>query len=124
MTSTGRTGGLDTTTRRIADDLVVLTVRGEIDIATAEGLRTPLVALAGESPCGGVVVADLGEVGFFSSAGIEALLVAHEKLSHSDGLLRVVTAPVVRRALVAVGLHRALELHDSLDTALATRGSG
>ncbi|GAA3861781.1 anti-sigma factor antagonist [Saccharothrix violaceirubra] len=113
-----------TATREIGG-VVVLAVRGEIDIATAEEVRGPLVDLAGRAPGGGVVVADLAEVGFFSSAGIEALLVAHERLRDSGGALHVVTAPIVRRALVAVGLDRALDLYDSLDEALpASRESG
>lgn len=118
MTSARRVDGLRTATQQVSDDVVVLAADGEIDISTAEALRGPLVELACRAPEGGTVVADLTGITFFSSPGIEALLVAHERLRESGGVLQVVTAPVVRRALTAVGLDRALRLHDTLDAAL------
>ncbi|GGP44517.1 STAS domain-containing protein [Saccharothrix coeruleofusca] len=110
---------MHTETQRIGEDVVVLAAAGEIDIATAEDLRKPLIELAGRTPEGGTVVADLTGITFFSSPGIEALLVAHERLGQVGGTLHVVAAPVVRRALTAVGLDRALRLHDTLEAALS-----
>ncbi|MGM1062320.1 STAS domain-containing protein [Saccharothrix sp. Mg75] len=113
---------LSTTTVRGDDGVVVLVARGEVDIATVTALRRPLMELVGCAAEGGTVVADLAGVEFFSSPGIEALLTAHQRLRDAGATLRVVTAPLVRRTLVTVGLHRELSLHDTLDDALAAAG--
>ncbi|GAA2670714.1 MULTISPECIES: STAS domain-containing protein [Actinosynnema] len=118
MTSARRTEGLKTSTRQLDGGVVVFEAVGEVDISTADDLREPLVDLAGGIAAGGVLVVDLSGIGFFSSPGIEALLVADKRVRAAGGRLRVVTSPVVRRALVAVGLRQALDMRDALDDAL------
>lgn len=74
------------------DGVPVVTVTGEVDIATAPLLRAELTTQLAQSPV--VLVVDLREVTFFDSSGIGALLAAHRQAAD----LRVVAdrAPVLR----------------------------
>jgi len=97
----------------------VVTVRGEIDLANSATLRQVVtdeqraVAAAG----GTVVVVDLAEVTFLDSSGL-AVLVAVDR--NPEARMRVVVATrAVERVLALTGLDRTLEVHASLDAALA-----
>jgi anti-anti-sigma factor len=64
---------------------VVVTVEGDVDIATAPVLYATLREAA-DGP-GGSVVADFAEVGFIDSSGVQCLLaVQHEIASHGATL--------------------------------------
>ncbi|GAA1274711.1 STAS domain-containing protein [Saccharothrix xinjiangensis] len=106
----------ETSTTRVGEGLTVVAARGELDIATVDKLREPLLDAIGDGR-GGVVV-DLTDVRFFASIGIEVLLVAHERTRAGGGALKVVTPRLVRRTLISVGLGEVLELHDTLEGAL------
>ncbi|MGM1060811.1 anti-sigma factor antagonist [Saccharothrix sp. Mg75] len=108
----------ETTTRRDADGgTVVLSARGQLDIATVHLLRDPVTAAVGDGD--GTVVLDLSDVDFFASVGIDVLLRAHEATRRGGGALRVVVPRLIRRTLTSVGLAHVLDLHDTLDEALS-----
>ena len=84
----------------------VVTVAGEIDIATATRLRERLFELAAS---GRPLVADLDQVRFIDSAGLAALVGAAKRAAAHGGSLHVVCArPRVRQLFRLTGLDRRL----------------
>ena len=95
---------------------MVVTARGEVDLATVGLLSEPLLsALSG----GGGAVVDLTEVGFLGAAGLALLARAHAAGEARGGALRVV-APTraVLRPLRATGLHGTLRVFPSVREAV------
>ena len=101
-------------TRR--DRGAVVTVRGEVDLATAPALAD---ALAGIAPGDGPAVVDLTDVGFLDSSGLSVLLQARERLSAGAGLRLVVTRPALQRVLAVTGLDEVFVVAPTVDEALA-----
>jgi len=82
----------------------VVTVAGEVDIATAARLRERLSGLAAG---GGPLVAGLDQVCFIDSAGLAALAGAANRAAAHGGSLHVVCArPGVRQLFRLTGLDR------------------
>ncbi|MGM1065735.1 anti-sigma factor antagonist [Saccharothrix sp. Mg75] len=99
-------------------DAVVVTVVGELDQATAPRLREVLDTALDDRP--GVIVVDLRGVDLLASAGLAALIAAHDQ-ALPDTALRVVagdTTPALRSVQLS-GLDELLVVHPSLDHALA-----
>ena len=94
----------------------IVTVAGEIDIATAARLRERLFELAaGGCP----LVADLDQVRFIDSAGLAALVGAAKRAAAHGGSLHVVCArPRIRQLFQLTGLDRRLPPARTLDEAL------
>ncbi|UXA09023.1 STAS domain-containing protein [Mycobacterium sp. SMC-2] len=105
-------------TRRDADGAVVLQVSGAVDIITAPSLATHIdIALAG-TPA--VLVIDLTEVDFLSSAGITVLVEVHRLTENSPTSLRVAAdGSGTGRSLRIVGLDEFIDLYPTVDEALA-----
>jgi anti-sigma B factor antagonist len=103
----------------------VVSVAGEIDIATAARLREGLAGLAaGGCP----LVADLDQVRFIDSAGLAALVGAANRADAHGGSLHVVCArPRIRQLFRLTGLDRRLPpartLDEALDALMAARGA-
>ena len=74
----------------------IVTVAGEIDIATVSRLRERLLELAAD---GGSLVADLDRVGFIDSAGLGALVGVAKRAAAGGGSLQVVCAQPKTRQL-------------------------
>jgi len=86
---------------------IMITVRGEIDLAVAEGLRRRLVALA--HPATGRIVLDLSRVTFVDCAGLHALIAIDHHVRDRSGTVYVAAAsPVVARLFELVGPFAAL----------------
>jgi anti-sigma B factor antagonist len=86
----------------------VITVAGEIDIATAPQLGERLAVLAGS---GRPVIADLDQVRFIDAAGLRVLAAAARHAAAGGGSLHVVSARhQVRRAFTLTGLDRQVPL--------------
>jgi anti-sigma B factor antagonist len=103
----------------------IVTVVGEIDIATAPRLRERLFELAAR---GRPLVADLDQVRFIDSAGLATLVGAAKQAAAHGGSLHVVCAqPNVRQLFRLTGLdHRlppARTLDEALDALIAARGT-
>jgi anti-sigma B factor antagonist len=97
---------------------VVVTVVGEVDIATVARLRERLSALA----AGGVpLVADLDQVSFIDATGLGALAGAAREAAAQGGGMYVVCAQAQTRRLFRVtGLDRQITLARDLAEVLRT----
>jgi anti-sigma B factor antagonist len=104
---------------------IIVSVAGEIDIATVSRLRERLSALAG----GGLpLVADLDQVSFIDATGLGALAgAAHQAAAHGVSLHVVCARPQTRRLFRVTGLDRQVPLVRDLAEALvaleASRGT-
>ena len=98
---------------------VVVTVAGEVDIATVAALRERLSALA----AGGLpLVADLDQVSFIDATGLGALAAAARLAAARGVSLHVVCAqPQTRRLFRITGLDRQIPLARDLAEALHAR---
>jgi anti-sigma B factor antagonist len=95
---------------------VVVTARGELDMATAPGLRWPLTQALRQHPS--VVVLDLSAVTFIGSSGLNAVALAGRHLDRAAARV-VATSRGVVRPIGLLGLDRVLTLYPSLADALA-----
>ncbi|WP_327270773.1 STAS domain-containing protein (plasmid) [Streptomyces sp. NBC_01218] len=99
------------------DTTSVITLVGEIDDDTGDLLRQ---ALAAPREAGlHHIVADLGEVTFMDSTGINIFLTAHQSAHADGGWLRLAGAGVgVVRMLRIVGVDSVISLHPDVPAAL------
>jgi anti-sigma B factor antagonist len=95
---------------------VVVTARGEIDVLTTPGLRWPFTQALRRDPR--IVVFDLSDVTFISSAGLSVLVVAGRDFD-PQALRVVATREAVTRPLALMGLSDVLTVYPSLAEALA-----
>ncbi len=98
-------------------DAVVVAVRGEVDLASADTLRDLLQAPEARAA---TVILDLRQVTFIDSSGLSVIL-SHNKLAAADGFRFVVAvggARAVERLFELTGLRDALNLIDDPETAL------
>lgn len=118
------TGEVLTIGARHEPGYAIVTVGGEIDIATVPRLREELIELAAT---GCPLVADLDQVSFIDSAGLSALVGAANRAVVSGGSLHVVCAqPKIRQLFRLTGLDRRIPLARTLEEAreaLAARTS-
>ncbi|MEV0366067.1 STAS domain-containing protein [Nocardia fusca] len=100
---------------RAENGTAIVTVQGEVDMASAPQLQA---ALEDAQRGGDPLVVDMSEVGFLGSAGLSVLLVISEAAEPAAGL-RVVVSDAVRRPVELTGLDKLLSVHESLADALA-----
>ncbi|MGW6337017.1 STAS domain-containing protein, partial [Nocardia rhamnosiphila] len=100
---------------RAENGTAIVTVQGEVDMASAPQLQA---ALEDTQRGGDALVVDMSEVGFLGSAGLSVLLVISEAAEPGAGL-RVVVSDAVRRPIELTGLDKLLSVHESLADALA-----
>lgn len=103
------------------DGAFVITLAGELDIASAPRLRDAL----GEAIRDGHprVVVDLGEITFIDSMGLAALLNGLRRLTRAEATLSIVAVhPDVLRTFRLTRLDSTFSLYDSLDAALSREG--
>ncbi len=87
-------------TNNLGGAVHVVSLQGELDMATAEGLAEWLVGISGST-----VVVDLSELTFMDSSGITAIVMArNQMLEMGDDLILTRPHPNVERALEVVGL--------------------
>ncbi|MGA5499271.1 STAS domain-containing protein [Streptomyces cinereoruber] len=98
------------------DNIHVVSLAGEIDHATSDTLRQALAFP--DTPCPRVV-ADMRQVTFMDSSGINVLITAHHALAGDGGWLRLAgPATLVMRTISIVGLDTVIDCHDTLAQAL------
>lgn len=98
------------------DGCAVLSVSGEVDLATAPQLRQQLVDLVGDGHRR--VVVDMTGTEFLDSTGLGALVAGLKRLRAHDGEMRVVcTTPRVRKVFEITHVDRVLPLYESVDEA-------
>ncbi len=95
----------------------VLTVTGDLDVATAPALSSELARAWHEGAT--EVVVDLLRVAFVDSVGLGLLVEASKRTSASGGVFRVVCVDRrIARIIEITGLDRVLRLHSTLREAL------
>jgi anti-sigma B factor antagonist len=101
-----------------SDTSRIVTVSGEIDLASAPKLETALVPESDQT-----VIVDLLEVGFMDSTGLRSLLSARDALEEGGGrLLLVFGEGPVERILELTGLTDRFEHFSSLEAATQAAG--
>jgi anti-sigma B factor antagonist len=94
----------------------VVTVHGEVDLATSPALRDCLASILGDDR----VVVDLDDVGFIDSTGIGVLVGAVKRARNNGGDLSLVcTQRRILKVLEITGLTQVFSVYESLDDALA-----
>jgi len=108
---------LELTVRRLHDRVVVVTVRGELDSATAPEVTTYLQRET--APGVRALALDLSEVTFLASSGIQMLVSALREDGGVDGDLHLIApSRAVRRILRLLGLDQVFACHDTVDDLL------
>ena len=102
---------------REQDGWAVLSVSGEIDMATAPGLRERLHGLLAEETQ--KLVVDLDDVGFLDSTALGVLVGALKRARMDDGEVRIACAqPRVLKVFEITRLDSAFDLFDSVEGAV------
>jgi anti-sigma B factor antagonist len=95
---------------------VIVTVKGEVDIATVGKLREQLFELAAS---GQPLIVDLEQVSFIDSAGLAALVgTAKRAAAHGSSLQVVCARPQTRQLFRLTGLDSQIPLPRTLDEAV------
>ncbi len=103
------------------DGWAVVSVSGEVDLATAPGLRERLQALIAEGKAR--LVIDLDDVGFLDSTALGVLIGALRRARSAGGDVRLVAStPRVTKVLEITRLDQAFAIFDSADAAVAAEG--
>jgi anti-anti-sigma factor len=100
------------------DDVVVISVTGELDMATAPQLQDHITELLGQGH--NRMVFDLAEVSFCDSTGLSVFVRAANNCDETDGNIRL-AAPQrgVLRILQVSGLVEVLPTYATVDEAIA-----
>lgn len=102
-------------------DWAVVQVFGDLDMATAPGLRTQLVGMITEGRHH--VILDLEMVDFVDSLGLGVIIGAVRRARASGGDVRLVSnrSPFLR-TLEVIGMDRALPPHPTVEAAISAAG--
>ncbi|WP_241661462.1 STAS domain-containing protein [Thermomonospora catenispora] len=99
-------------------------VAGEIDLRTAQLLRTRLIEIGRELTAAGAarLVVDFADVAFCDASGLGALVGAHNDLRTRGGELALARVrPAQRRLFQVTGLDRLFGLYDTVAEAVGPR---
>jgi anti-sigma B factor antagonist len=115
--------GFVAATEQLDSGTPVVSVMGEVDLATAPALERALLGVA-EEWTGGVIV-DLSGCSFLSSTGLRALLATRERLERSNRPLALVLSnPSVLRIFQITGFDELFKTYPSLGAAVDGDGNG
>lgn len=114
-------------TQDVRDSAIVVAVAGDIDSATVDALMASLetgLTVASEH-AQQLLVIDLGEVTYFGSAGLNAVLGCYEAgLSRGVAVRLVASAAEVIRPLEVTQLDTVIRPYPTISDALAARADG
>jgi anti-sigma B factor antagonist len=103
-----------------SDGVTVVTVAGEIDLATSPQVRARLLDLLTEQQPPQVLVVALDGVSFLDSTGLNALIAVHRHANELGVQLRLASpARGPGRVLSITGLDNAFRIYPTLDEAIA-----
>lgn len=97
------------------DDARIVTVTGEIDLATAPQLNSHLDGAGGPER----LIIDLSDVAFIDSTGLRSLILAREACAKEGRDLHLVSNQTVGRLLDITGLTDRFQVHASVEDALS-----
>ena len=101
-------------------DVAVLSVDGEIDMATAPAFEAAIDEVLGNNPP--TLIIDLSGVQFLDSAGLTVLMRTQHRRAEA-GHFAVVAGRVCRKPIELIGLDKLFAVCPTLDEALATVGA-
>ena len=105
----------------VGEGVSVVSVSGELDQATANDLRQPLMETI--SAGSHAVMIDLTDCSFIDSTGLGVIVEAWKLLQQRDGQKAALTiccaGPEVRRLLEVTGLDQAIMIRETRDEAIA-----
>ena len=105
-----------------SDGLFVVSLTGEMDIASAPELSRRLDLLAGAGSRH--IVVDLSKLTFIDSSGINALVVAAKAIQADGGLITLVApTPHTKRVFEIVHLSEVISIEESVGAAVARAGN-
>ena len=108
---------------RAADGVSIAELSGELDLASAPGLREELLGLL--RPGASRLVLDLSRVTFCDASGLAVLVGASHRARVLGGFLRLAAvSPPTDRVLHITGLHRHLSIYPTVHAATAAPGDG
>lgn len=113
-----RVGTLHLEVRRPATGVVVVSMRGEVDLASVPRL-TELIRQRMTAATLNTVVLDLSQVGFVSSCGLELLLHAQRRAEHRGIELSLISCPALDRILRVTDLADRFRQYRDVSEALA-----
>jgi anti-sigma B factor antagonist len=109
---------LDVRIRPVRDDVALVSVAGEVDIATAPTWRSAWAPVLAD-PKLRLLVCDLSGLSFLGAAGVSVLLDTHAMLAARGAELHVVAETrVVLRPLAVTGLLNLLPVSPDVQSAL------
>ncbi|WP_414686933.1 STAS domain-containing protein [Mycobacterium sp.] len=101
------------------DEITVLSVVGDIDVASGPLFETVVAAVLAGDPI--ALVIDLSNVDFLATAGLRILAATHEKMTLAGGRFAVIAdSPVTRRPLELTDLDQLFSLYRTLDDAITS----
>jgi anti-anti-sigma factor len=103
--------------RRCIDGIVVLAVRGELDLLTSPQLTEAITASLADEPV--ALIVDLSELDFLASAGMSVLIQANDAAGKARRFAVIADGPSTSRPMKLLGLDSVLSLYSTLDAALA-----
>ncbi len=106
-----------TTSVAFEDGTAIVTVSGEIDLATVATLNDAITEAFTHQPT--ALVVDLSAVGFLASAGLQTLVITHETAGEATRFAVVAEGPATSRPIQLTGLDKVFALYPTLDEALA-----
>jgi anti-sigma B factor antagonist len=107
-----------TVTRRSGELADVVTVAGEIDIATYGQLRAALITAVDDGP--GTVIVDMAGVEWIDSTGLGTLVGTLKRARDKGGTVQVAAVPDrIARHFQVTGLARLFGMHPSVEAAKA-----
>ena len=87
----------------------VISVEGDLDLASAPRLKWMLVDALGEGHS--QLILDLSQATFMDSTALAVIVTEHKRLRHSDGTLTIISPPSsVRRLFEITGLTTVLDI--------------
>jgi anti-anti-sigma factor len=98
-------------------DAVVLTVTGEVDMATAPALEESIKSALERSP--DVLVVDLSGVGFLASAGMSVLIGGNQQVGDRTRFRLVAAGNATLRPMELTGIAGEFSIHPTRDHALS-----
>lgn len=104
---------------RTEGDLTVLDVSGEVDLSTANVLRSRIEELVGAGVRS--LSVSLEEVGFLDSSGLSALVTGLKRMEAAGGRLSLICKnEQILKVFTVTGLDRVFTIHDSTAEASGT----
>lgn len=110
-------GNLSLTARTERGGYVIAVIRGELDIASAPGLREQLLSLL--RPAASRLIIDLSAVGYADASGAAVLVGSGRRAGLLGGWLRLAApSPEVTRVLAATGIGPHLDVFPTVQAAI------